>query len=197
MVLAVLIPPALRCQARHMAALLCGLLAVCSGRAATAAPVPLTELLENSTPADWRTPDPENLLYLQLRAGLVIIELAPRMAPAHVQNIKGLARAHYFDGLAIVRVQDNFVVQWNDPQHQRALPAGIHKIAAEFAADRSGRGFHAAGGARRLCREVGFLDGFPAARDSQSGAVWLAHCYGMVGQAAMIQRKATVRRCMP
>jgi peptidylprolyl isomerase len=28
--------------------------------------------------------------------------------------------------------------------------------------------------------EVGFLDGFPAARD-RSGTVWLAHCYGMVG----------------
>jgi peptidylprolyl isomerase len=28
---------------------------------------------------------------------------------------------------------------------------------------------------------VGFLDGFPAARDRLSRTVWLAHCYGMVG----------------
>lgn len=28
---------------------------------------------------------------------------------------------------------------------------------------------------------MGFLDGFPAARDPHSHAVWLAHCYGMVG----------------
>jgi peptidylprolyl isomerase len=29
--------------------------------------------------------------------------------------------------------------------------------------------------------QVGFLDGFPAARDPRSHLVWLAHCYGMVG----------------
>lgn len=179
---AVLMPFALRWQGRRTATLLCGLFAVCGARAVTAAPVPLTELLENSTPADWRSPDPENLLYLQLRVGLVIIELAPRIAPAHVQNIKELVRAHYFDGLAIVRVQDDYVVQWNDPRHQRALPAGIHKVAAEFTADRSaGTDFIPLKERDVYAEEVGFLDGFPAARDPQSGAVWLAHCYGMVG----------------
>jgi peptidylprolyl isomerase len=29
--------------------------------------------------------------------------------------------------------------------------------------------------------EVGFSDGFPAARSSKLGLTWLAHCYGMVG----------------
>jgi peptidylprolyl isomerase len=29
--------------------------------------------------------------------------------------------------------------------------------------------------------QVGFLDGFPAARDPRSHIVWLAHCYGIVG----------------
>ena len=29
--------------------------------------------------------------------------------------------------------------------------------------------------------EVGFSQGFPAARDPKSGRAWLAHCYGMVG----------------
>ena len=89
---AALVLHARRCQGRLAVGLLCGLLfglfVVCGGRTASAAPVPLTELLENSTAADWRSPDPENLLYLQLRVGLVIIELAPRMAPAHVQNIR-------------------------------------------------------------------------------------------------------------
>ncbi|MBV9912683.1 MAG: peptidylprolyl isomerase [Sinobacteraceae bacterium] len=183
---AALVLHARRCQGRLAVGLLCGLLfglfVVCGGRTASAAPVPLTELLENSTAADWRSPDPENLLYLQLRVGLVIIELAPRMAPAHVQNIRELARAHYFDGLAIVRVQDNFVVQWNDPRHQRALPPGIHKVAAEFTLDRgAGADFIPLRERDVYAEEVGFLDGFPAARDPQSGAVWLAHCYGMVG----------------
>ncbi|MGA2710245.1 MAG: peptidylprolyl isomerase [Steroidobacteraceae bacterium] len=54
----------------------------------------------------WRRPDPDNTLYLQLSSGRVIIELAPRVAPHHVANIKALVRAHYFDGLGILRVQD-------------------------------------------------------------------------------------------
>ncbi|MGH7224384.1 MAG: peptidylprolyl isomerase, partial [Gemmataceae bacterium] len=29
--------------------------------------------------------------------------------------------------------------------------------------------------------EVGFSDGFPAARDPATGKTWLVHCYGMVG----------------
>jgi peptidylprolyl isomerase len=29
--------------------------------------------------------------------------------------------------------------------------------------------------------EVGFSNGFPAARDSASGKAWMTHCYGMVG----------------
>ena len=29
--------------------------------------------------------------------------------------------------------------------------------------------------------EVGFSDGFPAARDPRTGQAWLAHCYAMVG----------------
>jgi hypothetical protein len=43
-----------------------------------------------------------------------------------------LARAHYF-GLAIVRVQDNYVVQWDDPDHHRPVPTGV-RAAVEFTA---------------------------------------------------------------
>ena len=73
-------------------------------------------------------------------------------------------------------------MQWNDPRHQRALPPGIHKVAAEFTLDRgAGADFIPLRERDVYAEEVGFLDGFPAARDPQSGAVWLAHCYGMVG----------------
>src|SRR5690348_18461855 len=73
------------------------------------------ELLATSTPDEWRTPDPQNLLVMQLATGRVVIELAPDFTPLHASNIRTLARQHYFDGLAIVRVQDNFVTQWGDP----------------------------------------------------------------------------------
>jgi peptidylprolyl isomerase len=165
------------------AAAAAGLLAVLGLPAAISAakPVTVADLLSSTRAEDWRLPDPDNTLYLELPGGRVVIELAPRVAPLHVANIKALARARYFDGLAIVRVQDNYVVQWNDPDHHRAVPAGVRAVAPEFTAP--------AGAARRFeplpdrdayAPEVGFLDGFPAARD-RSGTVWLAHCYGMVG----------------
>ena len=44
-----------------------------------------------------------------------MIELAPEFAPNHVKNIKALVAEKYFDGLQILRAQDNYVVQWGDP----------------------------------------------------------------------------------
>jgi peptidylprolyl isomerase len=149
---------------------------------AGARPVTVTDLLSATHPQDWRAPDPDNTLYLELQGGRVIIELAPRVAPKHVANIKALARAHYFDGLAIVRVQDNYVVQWADPEHHRPIPAGVNMVAPEFTAVASAnQRFEPLPDRDAYAAEVGFLDGFPAARDRLSRTVWLAHCYGMVG----------------
>ena len=149
---------------------------------AGARPVTVTDLLSATHPQDWRAPDPDNTLYLELKGGRVIIELAPRVAPKHVANIKALARAHYFDGLAIVRVQDNYVVQWADPEHHRPIPAGVSMVAPEFTAVASAnQRFEPLPDRDAYAAEVGFLDGFPAARDRRSRTVWLAHCYGMVG----------------
>jgi peptidylprolyl isomerase len=146
-----------------------------------AKPVTVADLLADSPAADWRAPDPEDTLYLELPRGRVVVELAARVAPQHVANLRALARAHYFDGLAIVRVQDNYVVQWDDQEHHRPVPVNV-RAAVEFTA--------AAGADSRFeplpdrdvyAPQVGFLDGFPAARDPRSHLVWLAHCYGMVG----------------
>ena len=75
----------------------------------------MADVLAAAVPADWRPLDPENTLYVELEAGRVVIELAPRFAPQHAANIRQLARQGYYDGLAIIRSQDNFVVQWGDP----------------------------------------------------------------------------------
>jgi len=80
-----------------------------------AAPLSSAEILAQSSASDWRRPDPDNLLLMQLPGGPVLIELAPAFAPQHVANIKKLARERYYDGLAVVRVQDNYVAQWGDP----------------------------------------------------------------------------------
>ncbi len=156
-------------------------LVLCLVDAAAAKPVTVDDLLTSSPAGDWRVPDPEDTLYMDLARGRVVIELASRVAPQHAANIRALARAHYFDGLAIVRVQDNYVVQWDDQEHHRPVPAGV-RAAVEFTA--------AAGADARFeplpdrdvyAPQVGFLDGFPAARDPHSHTAWLAHCYGMVG----------------
>jgi peptidylprolyl isomerase len=160
------------------------LIALClaSTMADPAAPAGLADLLAQSPAEDWRRPDPDNTLYLELSSGRVVIELARLVAPLHVANIKALVRARYFDGLAVVRVQDNYVVQWADPEHHRPIPAGVHAVAAEFtAASGASRRFEPLPDLDAYAPEVGFLDGFPAARNRRSDNVWLAHCYGMVG----------------
>jgi peptidylprolyl isomerase len=143
---------------------------------------PMAQILASSAPADWRTPDPENVLYLELSTGRVVIELAPKFAPLHVANIRKLARAGYFDGLAVIRVQDNYVAQWGDAEGTRALPAGVADVAAEFdtALSRS-IGWVPLPDSDGYAPQVGFADGFPAARSERLHLTWLAHCYGMVG----------------
>ena len=158
--------------------------------AAQGAPAPTptsAEVLAATRADDWRPLDPENTLYLELATGRVVIELAPAFAPRHVANVKALAREGYFDGLAIMRSQDNYVVQWGDPnERRRAKRARSRRRSARCrpssTAARRGPAVHAAAGRRRL-RARGRLvaGGFPAARDPQAGSAWLAHCYGMVG----------------
>ena len=148
---------------------------------AAAKPLTVADLLAGSPAADWRVPDPEDTLYMDLARGRVVIELASRVAPQHVANIRALARAHYFDGLAIVRVQDNYVVQWADPDHHRPVPAGVRAAVELTAAAGAYARFEPLPDRDAYAPQVGFLDGFPAARDPRSHTVWLAHCYGMVG----------------
>ena len=102
-----------------------------AGGAPAAAPTP-QNVLARSAPADWRALDPDNTLYMELPGGRVVIELAPHFAPGHVANIKALVRAHYFDGLNIIRVQDNYVVQWGDPDGKRDTGSALHATAPEF-----------------------------------------------------------------
>jgi len=146
-----------------------------------AKPVTVADLLAGSPAGDWRAPNPDDTLYLELARGRVLIELATQVAPQHVANLKTLVRNHYFDGLAIIRVQDNYVVQWDDPDHLRPVPVGV-KPAVEFTVDkRAAPRFEPLPDRDLFAPEVGFLDGFPAARDRRTHTVWLAHCYGMVG----------------
>ena len=145
----------------------------------------MQELLDASTPGDWRTLDPANTLYLDLAAGRVVIELAPGFAPAHVGNIRTLAHEGYWNGLSINRSQDNFVVQWGDAaeddKDRKSLGTALAHLPAEFTRTSEGLAFSALPDSDGWAPQVGFSGGFPAARDPKSGQAWLAHCYGAVG----------------
>jgi peptidylprolyl isomerase len=141
----------------------------------------LADVIAQSTPGDWRAPDPESTLYLELDSGRVVMELAPEFAPEHVRNVKALVREQYFDGLAIVRVQENYVVQWADPDGKREIRSAQRTLPAEFARPAQGLPFTPLPDPDSYAPEVGFSGGFPAARDSASGEAWLTHCYGMLG----------------
>ncbi|MES2298972.1 MAG: peptidylprolyl isomerase [Pseudomonadota bacterium] len=149
------------------------------------APKPsLSEVIAASSPADWRPLDPENTLYMEIPGGRVVIELAPTFAPNHVANIKALAREHYFDGLAIIRSQDNWVTQWGDPDEKNPRPIKFAKatLKAEFTAPISAdKHFVRMPDRDGYAPVVGHSDGFPVAHDPRSGQAWLTHCYGMVG----------------
>lgn len=141
----------------------------------------MAEVLAASQPSDWRGLDPENTLYLQMAAGRVVIELAPALAPEHVVNIRKLVRGKYFDGLAFVRSQDNFVVQWADPDGKRPLGDAKDRLPPEFTVPDRGLPFVRLPDADGYAPQVGFVDGFPVGRDPARGQAWIAHCYAMVG----------------
>ena len=141
----------------------------------------------DSAPADaWRTLDPANTLYMELPGGRVVIELAPAFAPEHVGNIRTLAREHFWDGLSIYRSQDNFVVQFGDPDaddaaNARALGSAKKKLPAEFSRASAGLKFDRLPDADGWAPQVGFVAGFPVGHDPGTGKTWLAHCYGTLG----------------
>lgn len=144
------------------------------------------EIIAAAPAAHWRRPDPANLLYMVFEGKVVIIELAPRFAPEHVENIRTLARGRFWDGTSIYRVQDNFVAQFgdaqgDDPARAKSLGSAKRKLPAEFHRSAKDLPFDVLPDKDGWAPEVGFVEGFAAARDLRADRAWLAHCYGAVG----------------
>jgi peptidylprolyl isomerase len=83
--------------------------------------------------------DPENLLYLDLKDGRVVIELRPDLAPKHVARIKELTRKGFYDGIVFHRVIDGFMAQGGDPTGTGTGGSGV-KLPAEFSGEHFVRG---------------------------------------------------------
>jgi len=149
-----------------------------------AAPPPASpspgEIVENAPAADWSAIPADDLLIIDFDNGSrVVIALAPAFAPVHVANIKALARAGWFNGTTINRVQDNYVTQWGDATEKKALPPIVTNPPAEYDRPLAGLDFHAMEFRDAYAARTGHAGGWPVATDA--AMAWLPHCYAMVG----------------
>ncbi|MCC7394215.1 MAG: peptidylprolyl isomerase [Sphingomonadaceae bacterium] len=157
----------------------------------TPPPAP-SEIVAAAPTSDWLAISPDDILIMTLapdaagHARRIIIQLMPApFASAWTHNVRTLARASWWDGLAIVRSQDNYVAQWGDPDGEdaakaRPLPTGLHPTTeAEYVTAAPGLGFTAAPVRDAYAERVGYVGGFPVAGDATS--LWGVHCYGAVG----------------
>ncbi|RZV35806.1 MAG: peptidylprolyl isomerase [Sphingomonadaceae bacterium] len=109
------------------------------------APSP-NEIVDAAPASEWVTIAPEDLLVMTLapdaggNAREVVIQLMPApFSQGWVENIRTLARAGWYDGITVNRVQDNYVVQWGDPNYDnpeaegeaKPLPVGLRVMGEE------------------------------------------------------------------
>ena len=154
---------------------------------------------------DWVTIGAQDLLVMELapdaagRPRRVVIQLMPApFSQGWVANIRVLARAHWWDGLSVNRVQDNYVAQWGDAEgegaHPKSLPAGLRRTSETDYTAAWPRGTQTGVGALAyqvpepppgLSRPDAYAPaafawhGWPVATDW--ARFWPVHCYGMVG----------------
>ena len=172
------------------------------------------EIVEQASATEWQAIAAEDLLVMTLappdrgpgqasadgsEREVVIQLMPPPFSQGWVENIRTLARAGWYDRLSINRVQDNYVVQWGDPNvdnpeaegEAKPLPEGLrvmeesayfHQLDAIAALmDPCRRG--PSSSPLWLCDSYAsgatFADGWPVATDG--AREWPVHCYGMVG----------------
>jgi peptidylprolyl isomerase len=140
------------------------------------------DVLAAAPAAAWEAVDDGDLLLLEFAGGrTVTIQLANAYAPGHIANIRALVRDGWFQRhAAIVRVQENYVVQWGDPTEKAALPKDV-EAAPTGSYERPGPpvGFRPLPFQDAYGATVGHAKGWPVATDGK--VHWLPHCPGMVG----------------
>ena len=85
-------------------------------------------LIANAAQAE---PKKEDLIYLDLKDGRVVIETRPDLAPNHVARIKELVKEGFYDGIVFHRVIEGFMAQTGDPTGTGTGGSGKN-IKAEF-----------------------------------------------------------------
>lgn len=146
-------------------------------------PLTPTDVVAAAPASAWKTIDPDDLLVLDMAGGgRVVVQLAPLFAPAHVANIRTMARANYWPGATVYRVQDNYVAQWGLGDIERPLPPGVQQTPpAEYTRPLSGLSITPLGSPDPYAPAAGFVEGWPVAYSPAEGWANLTHCYGYVG----------------
>lgn len=132
---------------------------------------------------EWRVTEPDSTVVMRLDTGKVVIELNAGFAPATVAQFKRLVQKGFYDGQSFYRVIDGFVAQAGDGS-DIGMQSEEPTIKAEFERNWSDRlRFTLVQKLDLYAPETGFIDGFAAAREIESGKVWLTHCPGTVAMA--------------
>lgn len=96
------------------------------------------QIVAEAKASDWVAIPAEDLLVMTLapdaegNARQVVIQLMPApFSQGWVENIRTLARAKWYDAISVNRVQDNYVVQWGDPNYDNPEASGETKPLPE------------------------------------------------------------------
>ncbi|MGD9265166.1 MAG: peptidylprolyl isomerase [Lysobacterales bacterium] len=144
----------------------------------------------------WNALDADNTVYLETTDGTAVILLNPDFAPRTVAQFKRLLDEQFYRGLSFYRVIEGFVAQGGDESDidgkhtEKLLPAEFEidwpqkPDDEEAAADWQPMSWTEVQDGDMFAPYTGFIDGFPAARDSNKGGkAWLTHCPGTVAMA--------------
>lgn len=141
--------------------------------------------------ADYRTPDPENVLVIETTKGRILVELSPEAAPGHAARIKLLTREKVYDGLVFHRVIDQFMAQTGDPLGTGEGQSNHPDLKGEFTFRRDASAPFAPA-ANLAGQTLGFMRTLPIATQpdplmvmtaDKKVAAWGLYCPGVAGMA--------------
>ncbi|HEX5264871.1 MAG TPA: peptidylprolyl isomerase [Phenylobacterium sp.] len=142
-------------------------------------------------PADWRTPDPNDVMVIDTNKGRILVEIVPEAAPQHAVRMRELAHENFFDGLRFFRVIDDFMAQTGDPQNSGQGGSSKPNVPAEFTF-RRGSDTPFVMAADQTVAEIGFIKSLPVMSQSmmlgamtkdQKVTAWPLYCQGVAGMA--------------
>jgi len=147
--------------------------------------------LPTPTEAEWRTPDPQDVLVIDTTKGRIIVEMSPLATPLTVARIRTLTRAGLYNGRGFFRVIDNFMDQTGDPQDNGTGGSKEPNLPPEFTF-RRGADTPLAAVSKEGGVETGLIGAFPVASQTldlalltvdQKVNAWGMFCPGVVGMA--------------